>query len=387
MKKVYTAMCADLIHPGHLNVLQHAQSLGEVTVGLLTDQAVASYKRLPFMPFDQRKIVLENIKGVHLVIPQHTLDYTENLRALKPDFVINGDDWKVGVQKNVRDAVIETLKEWGGVLIEVPYTQGISSTLLQQSFKNIGISPEQRALTFRRLLNSKPLVRCLDAHDGLTSRIVETSFVVEKNIRKDFDVIWLSNISSTFSQGYSQSHASELTSRLSRINEILTVTTKPIIFEMPGEDYLRTLCSNATILERLGVSGIVLNHIDHFHSIRSVLHSDNFMLIARINDIDLAEECHEKGIESVLLKVTQEQLSPTFKARCKSLSDKINLMVIAGPGLTEESLVDLGAKVIVHEDQLIKKVILAMRSAANEILSTDFQQEVSLDLNEFLCTF
>jgi cytidyltransferase-like protein len=125
MKKVYAALSADLIHPGHLNIINEARKLGEVIIGLLTDEAIASYKRLPFLTYEQRKIIVENIKGVSQVIPQETLDYVPNLRKIKPDFVVHGDDWRTGVQREVRDRVIETLKEWGGKLIEPKYTPGI----------------------------------------------------------------------------------------------------------------------------------------------------------------------------------------------------------------------------------------------------------------------
>lgn len=135
MKTVYVGMSADLVHPGHLNVLKKAQELGEVTVGLLTDEAIASYKRVPFMEFEQRQQVIENIKGVSKVIPQTTLDYVPNLEAMKPDYVVHGDDWKNGVQRQTRQRVIDTLAQWGGELVEVPYTKGISSTQLNKALR------------------------------------------------------------------------------------------------------------------------------------------------------------------------------------------------------------------------------------------------------------
>src|SRR6186713_3000151 len=138
MKKVYVGMSADLIHPGHLNIINEAKKLGEVTIGLLTDKAIASYKRLPYLNFDQRKIIVENIKGVDKVIAQETLDYVPNLRLLKPDYVVHGDDWKTGVQSQTRQRVIDTLKEWNGELVEIEYTKGISSTQLNKSLKEIG---------------------------------------------------------------------------------------------------------------------------------------------------------------------------------------------------------------------------------------------------------
>jgi cytidyltransferase-like protein len=143
-KKVYIGMSADLIHPGHLNIIKEAQKYGYLIVGLLTDKAIGSYKRLPYLDFEQRKTIIEAIKGVEEVVPQETLDYTDNLKKIKPDYVVHGDDWKTGIQQKTRNKVIEVLKEWDGKLIDVPYTKGISSTQLNTNIKEIGTTPEIR---------------------------------------------------------------------------------------------------------------------------------------------------------------------------------------------------------------------------------------------------
>ena len=130
MKTVYVPMCVDLLHPGHLNIINEAKKLGTVMVGVMTDEAIASYKKPPYMSYEQRKLIIMSIKGVDDAVPQTTLDYEPNLRKYRPDYVVHGDDWQIGVQRKVRDRVIEVLSEWGGELIEVPYTQGISSTKL-----------------------------------------------------------------------------------------------------------------------------------------------------------------------------------------------------------------------------------------------------------------
>lgn len=130
MKKVYVGMSADIMHHGHLNIIKEARKLGDVIVGLLTDKAIGSYKRLPYLSYKQRKIIIENLKGVKQIIAQETLDYVHNLKKLKPDYVVHGDDWKTGIQKETRERAIKALKEWGGELVEIPYTEGISSTYL-----------------------------------------------------------------------------------------------------------------------------------------------------------------------------------------------------------------------------------------------------------------
>ncbi len=172
-KKVYVAMAVDLLHPGHLNIINEARKFGDVIIGLLTDKAIVKYKRLPYMTYEQRKLVVENIKGVFEVIPQDTYDYAPNLYKTKPDFVIHGDDWKKGIQKNMRQRVIDILAEWNGKVIDIPYTKGISSTILNEVIKEIGTTPEIRMKRLRRLIDNKPIVRILESHSGLTGLICE----------------------------------------------------------------------------------------------------------------------------------------------------------------------------------------------------------------------
>ena len=173
--QVYLGMSADLIHPGHVSIIQRASELGEVTIGLLTDSAIASYKRLPYMSFEQRFAVVSALSGVSKVVAQETLDYRPNLLELKPDFVVHGDDWRTGVQSTVRDAVVSTLETWGGKLVEYPYTEGISSTKFNRALREVGTTPQVRLNALRRLLASKQLVRVLEAHNGLSALISETA--------------------------------------------------------------------------------------------------------------------------------------------------------------------------------------------------------------------
>ena len=175
-KKVYVGMCADLIHNGHVNILEKAREYGDITVGLLTDEAIISYKRIPHLNYEQRKKIVENIKGVKLVIPQETLSYSSNIMKIKPDYVVHGDDWKKGIQKKARDEVVNLLKSWGGKVIDVPYTENISSTFLHSKIKRNGITPEKRRKSLAQLLSVKNFVRIMETHNGLTGLIVENVF-------------------------------------------------------------------------------------------------------------------------------------------------------------------------------------------------------------------
>lgn len=231
MKKVYVAMSADIIHHGHLNVIQEARKLGQVVVGLHTDEVICEYFRNPFLKYEERKQVVENIKGVCKVIPQDTLDQVPNLLREKPDYVVHGDDWKEGIQKALRERVISTLKEWGGELVEVKYTEGVSITKLDETITQLGTTPQVRMKKLRNLLSFKGHVRILEAHNGLTGLIAEKAKIEQNNKIKEFDGMWISSLCDSTAKGKPDIELVDLTSRLNTINDILEVTTKPIILD------------------------------------------------------------------------------------------------------------------------------------------------------------
>ena len=183
LKKVYVGLSVDIIHEGHINILRTASRYGEVIVGLLTDEAIASYKNIPYLDYKRRKIIVQNIKYVKKVIPQYTLSYVSNLNLIKPHYVVHGDDWKKGVQKQTRQDVIKTLKKWSGKLIEPKYTKNISSTLIKNRILEIGISPQNRVSRLKRLISSKNIVRILESHNSLTGLIIENLKIEKKKIK------------------------------------------------------------------------------------------------------------------------------------------------------------------------------------------------------------
>ena len=182
-KIVYVGLSADIMHEGHINILKIANSYGDVVVGLLTDKAIASYKNIPYLDYKKRKVVIENVKYVKKVIPQKTLDYVDNLKFIKPNFVVHGDDWKSGVQKKTRQRVISTLKKWSGKLIEPKYTKNISSTLIKSKITEIVSTPQNRVSRLKRLIYSKDIVRILESHNSLTGLIIE-NLNITKNKKK-----------------------------------------------------------------------------------------------------------------------------------------------------------------------------------------------------------
>ena len=258
MKTVYCGMSADLIHSGHLNIIHEAMKLGEVTVGVLTDEAIASYKRLPYLTYEQRSEIVENIKGVAKVVPQTTLDYVPNLEQLKPDYVVHGDDWLTGVQQETRQRVIDCISKWGGKVVDIPYTPGISSTALNAEVKEIGTTPEIRQKMLRRLIAAKPIVRIMESHSGLTGLIIEKTKVKVNNKTEEFDGMWASSLTDSTSKGKPDIEAVDLTTRLHGLNDALECTTKPVIYDGDTGGKIEHFVFTVRTLERLGVSAVII---------------------------------------------------------------------------------------------------------------------------------
>ena len=257
-KKVYVALAVDLIHRGHLNILNIAKKYGKVTVGLLTDRAISSYKKPPILDFKERLNIAKNLKAVDNVIPQESLDYTKNLKLLKPDFVVHGDDWKKGIQKNIRKKVIDTLKMWNGKLIEPKYTAGISSSKINDIINSLGTTPDIRRKSLKRYLEMKGFVRFLDIHNGLSGLIIEKTKVKINGKFEEFDGMWGSSLTNSTAKGKPDIEAVDLTERLQLLNEVLEVTTKPIIFDGDTGGKTEHFVFTVKTLERLGVSAVII---------------------------------------------------------------------------------------------------------------------------------
>lgn len=414
-KKVYVGMSADMIHPGHLNIIKEASKLGDVIIGLLTDKAIASYKRLPTLKYEQRKIVIENIKGVSEVVPQHELDYVPNLKMIKPDFVVHGDDWKKGVQQQTRQRVIDALSEWGGQLHEVPYTPGISSTMLNKSIKEIGTTPEIRMERLRRLIESKPIVKVLEAHNGLTGLIVENIAVEQEGRKKEFDAIWLSSLTDSTAKGKPDIEAVDVTSRLQGLNDILEVTTKPIVYDGDTGGIPEHFVFTVKKLERLGVSAIIIedkvglkknslfgtevpqtqDEVENFcHKIREGKKAQvtkSFMIIARIESLILnqgiddailrAKAYIDAGADGIMIhskeKSGEEILE--FCRRYQEFEKKVPLVAVPSSynHIYEQQLIEAGVNVVIYANHLLRSAYPAMVKVAESILSHERALEAS----------
>jgi phosphoenolpyruvate mutase len=408
-KKIYVGMSADMVHPGHLNIINEARKLGDVIIGLLTDKAIASYKRLPYLNFEQRKIIIENIKGVHSVIAQETLDYVPNLMKLKPDIVVHGDDWKEGIQNQTRQRVIDTLKIWGGQLIEIPYTKGISSTMLNKEMKEIGTTPQIRMKRLKRLIENKSVVRVMEAHNGLTGLIVENTKVSHDGQEKEFDAMWLSSLTDSTAKGRPDIEYVDLTSRMNTIQDILEVTTKPIIFDADTGGIPEHFVFAVKSLERLGVSAAIIedkiglkknslfgtdveqtqDSIEDFcHKISSgkkAQVTEDFMIIARIESLilgkgltdalDRASAYINAGADGVMIHSKEKDPKEIldFCAEYKKFDRKVPLIAVPTTYnvLYEKELAAAGVNVVIYANQLLRSAYPAMIETAKTILSNE----------------
>lgn len=418
-KTVYIGMSADLIHPGHLNVIKKGRALGRVVIGLLTDEAIATYKRVPYLSYDQRKEIIENIKDVSEVVAQTTLDYELNLRSLKPAFVVHGDDWQSGVQQATRQRVIDVLKEWNGMLVEVPYTTGISSTSIQKSIREIGITPENRLRRLKRILSVKKLAVAMEAHNGLSGLIVEeTAFQKVSGTPVEFDAIWLSSLTDSFSKGKPDTEAIDFTSRLQTVNEIIEVTTKPIIFDGDTGGRIDQFPFMVRSLERLGVSAVIIedktgpkkNSLladstvheqesaeDFCQKIRAGLHSrvtDEFMVIARIESLIVgkgmddalarAKVYVEAGASGIMIHSKMETATEVlaFAKAFRDFAPHTTLVAVPSTynGVTWSELEAAGFNIVIHANHLLRSAYPAMKKTALSILQNGFAAGAETDL-------
>jgi len=414
-KKVYIAMSADLVHQGHVNIIAEGHKLGKVIIGLLTDEAIASYKRLPLIAFNERKIIVENLKGVEKVVPQTTLDYVPNLKELKPDYVVHGDDWKTGVQKEVRQRVLDTLTEWGGELVEPRYTEGVSSTDLIAAVKAQGITPGKRMKTLRRLIAVKPIVRILEAHNGLTGLIVEKTSIEKDGRKLEFDGIWESSLTDSTAKGKPDTELVDFSSRFSTIEEILEVTTKPIIVDGDTGGRIDHFKFRVKTLERLGVSAIIIedkigdkrnslfgttvpqqqDSIEHFsqkiHEGKQSQITTDFMIIARVESLILkkgmadalkrTEAYIAAGADGIMIHSKEKDGKEIieFCEKFQKFETKVPLIVVPSTyaHMTESELQDLGINVIIYANHLLRSAYPSMIKAAQSILENRRAKEAS----------
>ena len=407
MKQVYICFSTDIIHNGHLAILKKAAALGEVTVGLLTDEAVASYKHYPLIPLEERIQMFESLKGVSRVVVQESLDYTDILRRLKPDVVVHGDDWHTGYQADIRSRVIEVLKEWGGELAEFPYTHTPTEETLSALDQLLSL-PETRRSRLRKLLRYKPCLSVMEAHNGITGLIVEKTVVETERGRRQFDAIWVSSLCDYTAKGKPDIELVDMTSRLRTIEEIMEVTTKPIILDGDTGGQVEHFVYNVQTLERMGISAVIIedkkglkknslfgtgagqtqDSIEDFCAKitagKNAQKTRDFMIIARCESLilekgleDALERCDayvKAGADGIMIHSRQRTPDEVY-AFCEAFrrehpSTPIVVVPTTYNTVTEEELAAHGINVVIHANHLIRSAFPAMQKTARTILQS-----------------
>ena len=418
-KRVYVGFAADILHKGHINVLKTASKLGEVTVGLLTDSAISSYKKFPLLDYKQREIVLKNIKHVKKVVKQDSLDYRKNLLRFKPDFVVHGDDWKDGIQRKARQQVIETLKKWSGKLIEVQYTKNISSSQIKGKILEIGTSPESRLSRLKRLIKAKKIIKIIESHNALTGLVVENLKIFKNKKFLEFDGMWSSSLADSAVRGKPDNQAVDYSTRISGLSEILDVTTKPVIFDADNGGRIEHISYLIQSLERIGVSAMVIedkiglkrnslikdqkgikqdsinNFCKKLIKAKQSKSSDDFFIVARIESFILgkgvddalkrAKAYSKAGADAILIHSKEKKPNEIFAFSKKFQKSKYLKPLIAVPSTYsktyERDLVKNGFKIVIYANHFLRAVHLAIKKVAKSILTNrrSFESEKYID--------
>jgi len=416
-KSVYAAMATDVYHSGHINIISEAANHGKVIVGVLTDEAIATYKRPPLLDTEERVKIAAGFKNVERVVVQQSMDYTDILRELRPDYVIHGDDWRTGHMQVIRERVVSVLSEWGGELIEVPYTKNLSGDKLSRQLASTLASPDYRLSKLRRLLKLKPYIRAIDTSNGLTGIIAENARVMDESALtvKEFDAMWVSSLCDSAFKGKPDIELVDLTSRINTISEIMEVTTKPIILDGDTGGKIEHFAFHVKTLERIGVSAVIIedktglkqnslfgtdveqvmdNPLEFAAKItagKRAQSTRDFMIIARlesliaglsVDDAMMRAKIYiDAGADAVMIHSKEKTGEDIFEFMEQFRSYSSNIPVVVVPTtysqFTEEELHARGANIIIHANHLLRSAYPAMMKTAESILSHGRSKEAS----------
>ena len=409
MTTVYVSTSSDILHEGILNVIDRASGLGDVVVGVLSDEVIATYKRPPMIDFDCRKRMYGALSKVSRVVEQRSLSYREVLEKVRPDFVLHGDDWRTGFQSSIRQEVIDTLAQWDGELVEIPYTKGVSASSLEENIRMLRMSPDMRRGSLRKLLGLKPYLRVIEASNGLSGLIAETASVQgrETGEIRTFDGMWVSSLCDSTLKGKPDIELVDFTSRLQTIEEIMEVTTKPIILDGDTGGKPEHFAHNVRTLERIGVSAIIVEdktglkrnslfgtevpqlqedpHIfaEKLAAGKKSLRTRDFMIVARIESLiakagiedalrraDIYIE--EGGADGIMIHSKERDAAEVTefmrRFRLKWPDVPVVLVPTTYNSMTERELADRGANVIIYANHLLRSAYSAMERTARTIL-------------------
>lgn len=414
MKKVYTCFCTDVIHDGHLNIIEQAKKYGDVYVGVLTDEAMIRFNRFPAISFEERVNLVKNIDGVKEVLIQKDIMYDEIITKLKPDYVIHGDNWLSGQLKVIRDNVQAKLAKYSGKIIDVPYTYNEQVKRIDAQIREKLAMPEYRRRRLKQLIKLRPVVKTLEVHSGLTGLIAEKTVIEHNGEFDQFDAMWISSLCDSTAKGKPDIELVDMTSRFRTIDDVMEVTTKPIIFDGDTGGLIEHFVYTVRSLERMGVSAIIIEDktglkknslfgnevvqtqdtIEHFcekiAAGKKVQLTDDFMIIARIESLIL-----EKGMDDALnrafayvkagadgIMIHSRKKDPAEIVEfCKLFRKEDNTTpIVVVPSsfnsITESELASVGVNIVIYANQLTRSAFPAMEQTAKDILKYHRAKEV-----------
>ena len=426
MKKVYVGLIADLFHAGHVRVLKEASKLGEVIVGVLTLKACGELNDIPYLDFEKRCEVIENIALVKNVIPQNSASYKENLLKLKPDFVVHGDDWQSGYQKKYRQEVIELLKQWGGKLVEIPYSNDISDLRIKEEMQKVGITATSRQSRLKKLLEAKPILKILEVHNALSGLIAENvSEITQDEEKVSFDGMWSSSLTDSTSKGKPDIEAVDTTARMTTLNEIFEVTTKPLIYDADTGGKVEHFEFTVRSLERVGVSAVIIedktglkknslfgteveqtqDSIENFcYKIsqgKKAQITKDFMIIARIESLILDKGMQdalnrafayvEAGADGIMIHSRKKDPSEIIEFVQKFREKNSTIPVVVVPtsfnSVTTTEFANMGVNIVIYANHMLRAAYPGMIKVAKSILKHKRSLEAEPDcmsINEIL---
>lgn len=414
---VYVSMIADLLHAGHIRVLKEAALRGDVTVGLLTPEAISELNDSAYLKYQQRLEVLQNVSLVKNIIPQQTASYKDNLIKLRPDFVVHGDDWLTGPSKKYRDEVVALLGEWGGRLIEIPYSSDISEKNIKDQLMRLGVTTVTRQQRLRRLIKIKPVVKILEAHNALSGLIAEHAVAERNGLSVSFDGMWSSSLTDSTSKGKPDIEAVDLTSRLNVVNEIFEVTTKPMLFDADTGGKIEHFELAVRSLERTGISAVVIedktglkknslfgnevkqlqdsieNFSEKIAAGKKAQIGDDMMIIARIESLILdagiddalarANAYVKAGADGVMIhsrhKSPEEIVNFVKRFRVTDSESPIVVVPTSFNSVTIEEFAQIGVNVVIAANHMLRSAYPAMLKVAKSILENGRTLEAEPD--------
>lgn len=412
-KTVYMCFSTDMIHSGHIAIIKKAAKLGKLTIGVLSDAAVASYKRFPLLPFEERKALFENVAGVHKVIEQKELSYRENIEALKPDYVVHGDDWQSGFQKPIRDEVVSVLASYGGTLVEYPYSNDDKYKALENRARADLSLPDMRRARLKKTIAMKGLVTAIETHSGLTGLIAEDTIVYQNGEARQFDAMWISSLCDSTAKGKPDIELVDMTSRFRTIDDVMEVTTKPIIFDGDTGGLTEHFVYTVRTLERMGVSMIIIedktglkknslfgtevaqtqasipDFSEKIKAGKKAQKTKDFMICARIESLILEQGMDDAlerafafagaGADAIMIHSRRKDPAEIFefveKFRAKDSVTPIVVVPTSFNMVTEEEFKERGVNVVIYANQLTRTGFPAMQNAAKMILENHRAKE------------